>query len=156
MDVIVPVPDSSIAAAEALSAKTGIPVVSAIVRNRYSDRTFIAECGFNAKYTLIPDAIRGKKIILVDDSIVRGHTMRVLVPKLKKLAKAVHVRVTFPPIRHACRYGIRIDGPGCWDVPEADSLEFLDEKHFSGCLACVNGVYCSIETKLESLLEFSV
>ena len=88
--------------------------------------------------------------------IIRGTTMRILVPRLKQIAEEVHVRVTFPQVKHACRYGVRIDGPGCGEVPEADSLEFLDEKHFDGCLACVNGVYSSVETKINPLPRFAV
>ena len=126
------------------------------MRNRYSERTFIAEGGHDAKYTIIPDAIRDKCIILVDDSIVRGHTMQSLVPALKQFAKEVHVRVTFPAIRHPCLYGIRIEGAGCWEIPEADSLEFLDKSLFSGCKACVDGLYLSKNTLLPDLTRFSV
>ena len=156
IDVIVPVPESAIAAAEALSEKTGVPMVSAIVKNRYSERTFIAECGFGRKYTLIPDAIRGKRIALIDDSIIRGNTMRAIVPKMSRYAAEVHVRVTFPQVRHPCRYGVRIDGPGCGEISEADSLEFLCASHFDGCLACVNGVYSSVETEVGPLTKFAV
>jgi amidophosphoribosyltransferase len=155
-DVIVPVPESAIAAAEACAAYNQLPMVSAVVRNRYSERTFIAEGGFEAKYTIISDAIRDKKIVLVDDSIVRGHTMKTLVPLLKAFAAEVHVRVTFPQIKYPCKYGIRITGAGCYEIPEADSLQFLPTWHFSGCKACVDGVYLSKETLLPDLTRFNV
>lgn len=156
VDAIVPVPESSIAAAESLARTTKVPVVSAIVKNRYAERTFIAEEGFDAKYTLIADAIKGKRIVLLDDSIVRGNTMAALVPRLKQYAREVHVRVTFPQIKYACRYGVRIDGPGCGEVEGADSLEFLDPKYFSGCRACVDGVYSSVPTVLPTFSRFPV
>ena len=156
IDAIVPVPESSIAAAEALAHYRSIPLVSAIVKNRYSERTFIAEKGSEEKYTIIGDAIKDRHIVLVDDSIVRGVTMQSLVPRLKKYAKSVHVRVTFPKINYACRYGIRIEGEGCHDIPEADSVEFLDPIHFSGCKACIDGVYLSKPTLLPALERFQV
>ncbi len=151
IDCIVPVPESAIAAAESLSEASGIPIVSAIMRNRYSERTFIAEDGVSSKYTIIPEAIIGRNIVLVDDSIVRGVTMASLVPELKKYASQVHVRVTFPEIRHACRYGIRIEGAGCTSIPGVDSLEFLDQSLFTGCKACVDGVYLSEDHNLVPL-----
>jgi len=149
-DIIVPVPDSAIAAAEALSEKTGIPCVSAIVRNRGTDRTFITENGQENKYTLIPEALWDKCVILVDDSIVRGPTMQYLVPQIKRYAKEVHVRVTFPKIKYKCRYGIHIESEGCHEIPEADSLEFLNVEHFTGCRDCV------IKDEIDFDFEFSI
>jgi amidophosphoribosyltransferase len=142
---VVPVPDSGIAAAEAFADHLQIPLVSALFRNRQADRTFIREGGQDEKYTIIEDAIRDRNVFLIDDSIVRGNTLNHLVPRLKKLAKTVHVRVTCPPITHACRYGINITGAGAIAIQEADSLRFLEPKELDWmpglCKACVTGEY---------------
>jgi amidophosphoribosyltransferase len=144
-DVVVPVPDSGIAAAQAMSEQLGVPLRSAIYRDRYAERTFINEGGQREKYRIIPQAILGKRILLVDDSIVRGHTLNHLVPQLQQFASEVHVRVTCPPITHACPYGIRITGKGAHTIEKADSVRFLepdDVDIFDGtCRACVTGAY---------------
>lgn len=144
-DIVVPVPDSGIAAAQAMAEELKIPLRSAIYRDRYAERTFINERGQDSKYRLIPDALHGK-ILLVDDSIVRGHTLNCLVPKLKQYVDEVHVRVTCPKITHACKYGINITEAGAHGIPAADSVRFLetdDVDIFPGgmCRACVTGEY---------------
>ena len=143
-DFIVPVPDSGIAAAEAMAEELGIPLRMALYRDRLAERTFINEGGCSSKYIIIPEALRGK-IILVDDSIIRGATMNHLVPRLQHYCDEVHVRITCPKITHACRYGIHITGAGAHDIESADSVEFLEPEDVrlvpGTCRACVNGKY---------------
>jgi amidophosphoribosyltransferase len=110
--IVVPVPDTSKAAADAMAHRLGIPSREGLIRNRYAGRTFIE--GGNrikkaeAKYTPLGEVMRGKRIFLVEDSIVRSTTMRVLLNRLRKLggAKEIHVRVACPPIIAPCFYGI--------------------------------------------------
>jgi len=112
-DVIVPVPDTARAAAEGISRETGIPVLEGLIKNRYVGRTFIMprqEGRANAvklKLNPVRSVVNGKNILLVDDSIVRGTTMRKIVILLKEAgASRVEVWVTCPPIRSPCFYGI--------------------------------------------------
>jgi len=111
--VVVPVPDTSKAAADAMAYQLGVPSVEGLIRNRYSGRTFI-EGGSDrktkaaAKYTPLPEVLEGKRVLLVEDSIVRSTTMRVLISKIREVgrAKEIHVRVACPPIVAPCFYGI--------------------------------------------------
>lgn len=144
-DMVVPVPDSGVAAAQAMAQKLHLPFQMAIYRDHYAERTFINEAGFHSKYRLIPKALHGR-ILLVDDSIIRGNTLNFLVPRLKEYADEVHVRVTCPPITHCCRYGIHITGAGAHTIEAADSVRFLtpdDMEIIPGemCRACVTGAY---------------
>ncbi|MEO1497293.1 MAG: amidophosphoribosyltransferase [Planctomycetota bacterium] len=111
--VVVPVPDTSKAAADAMAYKLGVPSVEGLMRNRYSGRTFIE--GGDArlakvagKYTPLREVLEGKRILLVEDSIVRSTTMRVLIDRLRDIGhvKEIHVRVACPPIVAPCFYGI--------------------------------------------------
>lgn len=111
--IVVPVPDTSKAAADAMAFELGIPSREGLIRNRYSGRTFI-EGGIGrrrkaeTKYTPLREVLQGKRVILVEDSIVRSTTMKVLVDRLYDLggAKEIHVRVACPPIVAPCFYGI--------------------------------------------------
>jgi amidophosphoribosyltransferase len=111
--VVVPVPDTSKAAADAMAYQLGVPSVEGLIRNRYSGRTFI-EGNDNrmakaaGKYTPLREVLEGKRVLLVEDSIVRSTTMRVLISKIRSvgLAKEIHVRVACPPIVSPCFYGI--------------------------------------------------
>jgi amidophosphoribosyltransferase len=111
--VVVPVPDTSKAAADAMAYALGVPSVEGLIRNRYAGRTFI-EGGAgrvakaSAKYTPLPEVLAGRRVLLVEDSIVRSTTMRVLIDKIREVgrAKEVHVRVACPPIIAPCFYGI--------------------------------------------------
>lgn len=111
--IVVPVPDTSKAAADSMAYELGIPSREGLIRNRYSGRTFI-EGGkgrrrkAEAKYTPLREVLSGKRVILVEDSIVRSTTMKVLVDRLYGLgeAKEIHVRVACPPIIAPCFYGI--------------------------------------------------
>jgi len=110
--VIVPVPDTSKPVADALSYELGIPAKEGLIRNRYVGRTFIEGSSrhdkVQNKYTALRNVLEGKKVLLVDDSIVRGNTTKQLVRYLKEEggAKEVHLRITCPPIRGPCFYGI--------------------------------------------------
>lgn len=111
--IVVPVPDTSKAAADAMAFRLGIPSREGLIRNRYSGRTFI-ESGqgrrrkAQTKYTPLREVLEGKRIFLVEDSIVRSTTMKVLLNRIREYggAKEIHVRVACPPIVAPCFYGI--------------------------------------------------
>jgi amidophosphoribosyltransferase len=111
--IIVPVPDTSKAAADAMAYELRVPCREGLIRNRYSGRTFI-EGGKNRvrkvenKYTPLREVLNGKRVILVEDSIVRSTTMKVLLDRIRERggAKEIHVRVACPPIVAPCFYGI--------------------------------------------------
>lgn len=112
-DVVVGVPDSAIPCALGLAQASGIPYVEGLTKNRYIGRTFIQpddalrKLGVKLKFTALADNIAGKRIILVDDSIVRGNTVAPLIALLREAgAKEVHVRVSSPPIKHPCFMGV--------------------------------------------------
>ena len=112
-DLVIPVPDSGTAAAGGYAMASGIPYAEGLVKNRYVGRTFIQpaqslrELGIRLKLNPLPDVIDGKRLVVVDDSIVRGNTSRQLVAMLRESgAKEVHLRITAPPIRNPCFYGI--------------------------------------------------
>lgn len=112
-DIVVPVPDSGVPAALGFSKESGIPYQEAMVKSRYIHRTFIQpdqrmrEMGVRMKLTPLEEHIRGKSLVLVDDSIVRATTTKQIVKMLfESGAQEVHVRITAPPIRFPCFYGI--------------------------------------------------
>jgi len=111
--IVVPVPDTSKAAADAMAYKLGVPCLEGLIRNRYSGRTFIEGTDSRArkaqtKYTPLPQVLAGKRVLLVEDSIVRSTTMRVLIERIRRLGRAreIHIRVACPPIISPCFYGI--------------------------------------------------
>ncbi len=111
--IVVPVPDTSKAAADSMAFELGVPSREGLIRNRYSGRTFI-EGGHGrrkkaeVKYTPLREVLEGKRIFLVEDSIVRSTTMKVLLDRIRERggAKEIHVRVACPPIVAPCFYGI--------------------------------------------------
>ncbi|HEY3782548.1 MAG TPA: amidophosphoribosyltransferase [Fimbriimonadaceae bacterium] len=112
-DIVVPVPDSGIPAALGYSRQSGIPFQEGMTKSRYIHRTFIApdqrlrEIGVKMKLTVLVEHIKGKRVILVDDSIVRATTTKQIVKLLFEAGAAeVHVRITAPPIKWPCFYGI--------------------------------------------------
>jgi amidophosphoribosyltransferase len=112
-DLISPVPDTGISAAAGYAARSGIPYGEALIKNRYIGRTFInpndqvRKLGIRVKFNPLTSTIKGKRLVLVDDSIVRGNTTRALVRVLFEAgAKEVHLRITSPPIVFPCFYGI--------------------------------------------------
>ena len=167
-DIVVPVPDSGTYAALGYSEQSGIPLDQAFVRNHYIGRTFIQpsqlirDFNVRVKLNLIRSAVQGKRVVVVDDSIVRGTTARARVTNLREAgAREVHIRVSCPPHRFSCHYGI--DFPDPKDLlanrmtPQeitkylgADSLGYLDVDGMvracklpasKFCLACFNGDY---------------
>ena len=112
-DMVIAVPDSGITTAIGYAKASGIPYGEGLIKNRYFGRTFILpeqkkrETGVRIKLNPVRSEIRGKRIVLVDDSIVRGTTIKRIIALLKKFgASEVHVRISCPPIRCPCHYGI--------------------------------------------------
>ena len=167
-DLVVGVPDSATVAAIAYSKESGIPYGEGLLKNRYVGRTFIQpdqrirELGVGLKFNPLRDIIAGKKLVLVDDSIVRGTTTPRVISLLKKAgAREVHMRVCAPPICYPCFFGV--DMATRWEliaarktIPEikefinADSLGYLSLDGLteavalpkdSLCLACLTGKY---------------
>ena len=111
--VVVPVPDTSKAAADAMAYRLSIPSVEGLIRNRYTGRTFIDGAASRrqkaeSKYTPLREVLEGKRVFLVEDSIVRSTTMKVLLGRMRSLGRAreIHVRIACPPIVAPCFYGI--------------------------------------------------
>jgi amidophosphoribosyltransferase len=138
--IVVPVPDTSKAAADAMAYKLGIPSMEGLIRNRYAGRTFI-EGGdarrkkAESKYTPLREVLEGKRVLLVEDSIVRSTTMQVLLDRIRNQgrAKEIHVRVACPPIVAPCFYGIDMSR-----IKELFATQFMsggasvtDEVHFA-------------------------
>ncbi len=167
-DLVAPVPDTASVAASAYSHKTGIPYLDVLSKNRYSGRTFIQpeqhlrEIMVKMKLSAIKDNVQGKRIVLIDDSIVRGTTSKKIIGMLKEAgAKEVHLRITSPPVKHACYFGIDIQNEKeliganhsekeIAEILGCESVEFLtlDElvtmcgKENSGiCDGCFSGCY---------------
>jgi amidophosphoribosyltransferase len=112
-DLVIAVPDSGNPAARGLARAAGLPQDDGFVKNRYVARTFIQpgqelrKHGLRLKFNPLPDVIAGKRLVVVDDSIVRGNTTRQIVQMLRDSgAKEVHMRISAPPIKHPCHYGI--------------------------------------------------
>ncbi len=112
-DLVIAVPDSGNAAARGLARASGLPQDDGFVKNRYVARTFIQpgqelrKHGLRLKFNPLPEVVGGKRLIVVDDSIVRGNTTRQIVQMLRDAgASEVHMRISAPPIRHPCHYGI--------------------------------------------------
>jgi amidophosphoribosyltransferase len=112
-DLVIPVPDSGNAAARGVARASGIPQDDGFVKNRYVARTFIQpgqelrKHGLRLKFNPLPEIVGGKRLIVVDDSIVRGNTTRQIVQMLRDAGAAeVHMRISAPPIKHPCHYGI--------------------------------------------------
>jgi amidophosphoribosyltransferase len=117
--VVVPVPDTSKAAADAMAYALKVPCVEGLIRNRYSGRTFIEGSGdrktkAETKYTPLSEVLEGKRVLLVEDSIVRATTLHVLLQRIRQLGKPkeIHVRVACPPIIAPCFYGIDMSTVG--------------------------------------------
>lgn len=171
-DVVTGVPDSSISAAIGFAEQSGIPYELGLIKNRYVGRTFIQptqelrEQGVKMKLSPVRGVVAGKRVVMVDDSIVRGTTSRRIVQLLKDAgALEVHVRITSPPITHPCFYGIDTSTKAeliasthtteeMREKMGADSLAFISidgmlegigrssqDKNCGQCLACFTGNY---------------
>jgi len=112
-ELVIPVPDSGAPAARGYARASGLPQDDGLIKNRYVGRTFIEpgqelrKHGLRMKFNPLPEIVGGKSIVVVDDSIVRGNTTRQIVQMLRDAgAREVHMRISAPPIRHPCHYGI--------------------------------------------------
>jgi amidophosphoribosyltransferase len=167
-DMVVPVPDSGTAAALGYAEASGIPFQEGLIKNRYVGRTFIQpsqslrDLGVRLKLNPLPEVLAGKRIVLVDDSIVRGTTSRAIVQMLRDAGvREVHFRVSSPPVLYPCYYGIDTSSRGeliaaAYGAEEVrkyigtDSLHYLSLKGLleavggpkdAYCTACFSGVY---------------
>jgi len=120
-DLVVPVPDSGLPAATGYSIQTGVPIGEGLIKSKYVGRTFIypeqkeREAGVKVKLNVLRGLVKNKRIVLIDDSIVRGTTMKRIVNLLRDGgAKEVHVRISSPPVKYPCYFGI--------DIPEEKEL----------------------------------
>jgi len=167
-DLVIPTPESGTPAAIGFSQESGIPYGHGLVKNAYVGRTFIEpsqtirQLGIRLKLNPLREVIKGKRIIVVDDSIVRGNTQRALVQMLREAgAKEIHVRISSPPITWPCFYGVdfatRAELIATGLAPDevrmsigADSLGYLskdgmvqasNQKESELCTACFTGTY---------------
>ena len=168
-DIVVPVPDSGISAAIGYTAQSGIPYEEGLIKNRYIGRTFIQpeqlirDFGVKIKLSPIKEIIKGKRVILIDDSIVRGTTSQKIVKLVRDAgASEIHVRISSPPIFFPCFYGIdtpnreylRAANHSMEETRKwlgADSLGYLSIEGLCSvfdkipadnfCLACFDGKY---------------
>ncbi len=167
-DLVIPVPDSGNPAARGLAKAAGLPQDDGFIKNRYVARTFIQpgqelrRQGLRMKFNPLPEVVAGKRLIVVDDSIVRGNTTRQIVQMLRDAGAAeVHLRISAPPIKHPCHYGIDMStreemiayGRSVEEVCAelgADSLHYLSlagvyeavgTSPATHCDACFSGVY---------------
>ncbi|AFZ00367.1 amidophosphoribosyltransferase [Calothrix sp. PCC 6303] len=167
-DIVFGVPDSGIPAAIGFSQASGITYAEGLIKNRYVGRTFIQptqamrESGIKMKLNPLKDVLKGKRVIIIDDSIVRGTTSRKLVRAIRDAgAIEVHMRISSPPVTHPCYYGIDTDTqdqliaatksiPEIAQQLEVDSLAYLSwegmleetkENTNSFCSACFTGSY---------------
>lgn len=167
-DVIVPVPDTARPAAEGISRETGIPVFEGLIKNRYVGRTFIMprqegrDSAVRLKLNAVRTVVQGKNVLLVDDSIVRGTTMKKIVNLLKEAgASRVEVWITCPPIKSPCFYGIDMpthmeliaSAKSTEEIRQTITADDLCYQTIDGlveaiglpkreiCLACLTGVY---------------
>ena len=167
-DLVIPIPDTGHSAAQGFAEVSGIPYGEGLMKNRYIGRTFIEPTpmlrsrGVRLKLNPLPDAVRGRRLVVVDDSIVRGTTTRQIVQTLRDAgASEVHLRIVSPPIKWPCFYGIDMstrqelvaadhDVEAVRDLVGADSLSYLsldslvaatDSPKGSFCRACFDGNY---------------
>jgi amidophosphoribosyltransferase len=167
-DLVIPVPESGTPAAVGYAEASGIPYGLGLVKNSYVGRTFIQpsqtirQLGIRLKLNPLRDVIRGKRLVVVDDSIVRGNTQRALIRMLREAgAIEVHVRISSPPVKWPCFYGIDfasraelvangLDVDGVRASINADSLGYVSEQGLIAateqpvnrlCTACFTGEY---------------
>ncbi|MGK0479243.1 MAG: amidophosphoribosyltransferase [Ilumatobacter sp.] len=184
-DVVIPVPDSSIPAAIGFARESGLPFNDGLIKNRYIGRTFIEptqdirERGVALKFNALTENLKGKRVIMIDDSLVRGTTAGPLVKLVRDAgASEVHVRITCPPITHACHFGVdmghdndliaaRLNVAEMQAHIGADSLAFLsldgmmnavasrDAADDDGyCNACFTGQYPIAVVDAQAKLDF--
>ena len=160
-DVVVGVPDSGTSAALGFSKESQIPLGLGIIRNHYIGRTFIQpyqserELAARLKFNILKEVVKGKRIVIVDDSIVRGTTSRIRVKNLKSLgAKEVHLRISCPPHKFGCFYGIdfpdkeklianKMSLEEEKEFLEVDSLGYLSLEGMFKCFCYPQNYYCT-------------
>lgn len=160
-DFVMPIPDSGRSAALGFHLESGIPIEEGIVPNRFVGRTFILpgqaqrDRAVAMKLNIIPDVVAGKRVVIVEDSVVRGTTTRSKVRAIRRAgAKEIHLRVSCPPIRHPCFYGI--DFPTSEELIahnrtvdevaaflEVDSLAYLSLEGLVACMKRPPSQYCT-------------
>jgi amidophosphoribosyltransferase len=179
-DLVMPVPDASVPAAIGYAAESGIPFREGLVKNRYIGRTFIQpqqdsrRDGVQLKFNPLPEVLAGKRVVLVDDSIVRGTTTPRVISILRRAgAREVHMRITAPPMTHPCYLGVdtapieqliaaRLSVPEIRRHIGADSLGYLSIDGLNRaiglpestlCNACFHGQYpMPVEPEADKLL----
>src|SRR5712692_7869274 len=160
-DVVIPVPDSAIPAAVGYARRSGIPFREGLIKNRYIGRTFIQpspelrQQGVALKYNALRDVLEGKRVVVVDDSIVRGSTSGPIVELLRGHgAKQVHLRICSPPIRHQCFFGVdmarrdeliasQLDVEGIRTHVGADTLGYLSLEGMIRATGATRGQLCT-------------
>ncbi|MBO4687227.1 MAG: amidophosphoribosyltransferase [Clostridiales bacterium] len=179
-DVVIGVPESGLDAASGFGEEAGLPVVRGFMKNTYVGRTFIKPAqdqrqeAVRIKLNPMSSAVRGKRVVLIDDSIVRGTTMANIVRMLREAgATEVHVRISSPPFISPCFYGTDVPSrdlliacqhtiPEICEILGADSLGYLEvdslgqligDTDHSFCDACFTGVYPNVETGIDMLEE---
>ncbi len=151
-DLVIAVPDSGNAAARGYARASGLPQDDGFVKNRYVARTFIQpgqelrKHGLRMKFNPLPDVVAGKRLVVVDDSIVRGNTTRQIVQMLRDAgASEVHMRISAPPIRHPCHYGIDMS------TREEMIAHGRTEPEIAAELGCDSLAYLSLEGVYEAI-----
>jgi amidophosphoribosyltransferase len=151
-DLVIPVPDSGNAAARGFARASGLPQDDGFVKNRYVARTFIQpgqelrKHGLRLKFNPLPEIVGGKRLVVVDDSIVRGNTTRQIVQMLRDAgASEVHMRISAPPIKHPCHYGIDMSTREEMIAHEHTVEEIAQE------LGCDSLAYLSLEGVYEAV-----
>ena len=160
-DFVIPMPDSGRSAALGYSRRSGIQFREGIVPNRYVGRTFIQpmqsqrDLGVQVKLNVVREIIENKRVVVVDDSIVRGTTMKGKMAQLRRAgAREIHLRISCPPIRHACYFGIDFPDPSKLiannrTIEEIaaflgiDSLYFLSQEGMLDCVSRPSEHYCT-------------
>ena len=167
-DIVIPVPEAGRDAAAGYAAEAGLPFADGLVKNRYVGRTFIQptqtlrQLGIKLKLSPVREVVEGRRLVVVDDSIVRGNTSRQLVAMLREAGAAeVHLRITSPPIKNPCYYGIDmasraeligadLEEDAIRDFVGADTLHYLTldgliattpQQRDGLCRACFDGAY---------------
>ncbi len=150
-DLVVPVPDSGVPAAQGFAHASDVPYGEGFVKNRYVGRTFIEptqsmrQQGIRMKLNPLRDVIEGRRLVVIDDSIVRGNTTRQIVGMLRNAgAREVHLRISSPPIRWPCFYGI--------DMPDRDELiaSAMDVEEMRGHLGADSLAFLSLEGMMDA------
>ena len=159
-DVVIPVPDTSLPSAIGYSHKSGIPYDEGLIQNRYIGRTFIQpsaamrRAGVFLKFNPLPSVLEGKRVVVLDDSIVRGTTSAHLITMLRQAgAREIHLRITCPPICHPCFMGVdmasyeeliahRLSIPDIARQMQVDSLHFLSLEGMMDAIGSSSG-YCN-------------